>query len=29
MIIEHNKPWQHWIIDNVFPEELFKAVQAT
>ena len=27
MIIEHKKPWQHWIIDNVFPEELFKAVK--
>ncbi len=27
MITEYKEPWQHWIIDNVFPDELFKAVQ--
>ena len=27
MITEYKEPWQHWIIDDVFPDELFRAVQ--
>ena len=26
-IHNYKNPWEHWIIDNVFPEELFNAVQ--
>ena len=22
------EPWEHWIIDNVFPDELFNAIKS-
>ena len=27
-ITNFKEPWEHWIIDNVFPDELFNAVKG-
>ncbi len=24
---KHSQPWEHWIIDDVFPKDLFDAIK--